>query len=146
MNPKSRQAALLKAARRVFDAEALRDQLQEDLERAEAELQAAQKAHLLLTEGGAETAPKKKRQRRPHGESARQLVLQYVAQHAPVDQKKIVADIMSEHDLGIGTVNQAVYDLTSSKTGWLMRDSDGISLTDKGRAQLKASHVTGGPS
>jgi hypothetical protein len=67
--------------------------------------------------------------------SVRRRILRFVAEKGPVQQETVLRAIV-----GLGeaesTVKQAIYDMTSTKVGWLERNGDQLVLSRDGRAAL----------
>lgn len=70
-----------------------------------------------------------------HKVSARKYAAHFVSQRGPVSQEGLVLALV-KHGIKESTAIQTVYDLVSSKTGWLERTEKGLVLTVVGEEAL----------
>lgn len=146
MDPADLSQRLIEVARRVLQLENQRDAI-------EAQLSEAKKEHLDLvlaasrptaskvpevphTRAGAQILAEVTEGANSGDLSVRQRILRFVAKRAPVEQSAVETALAG---FGEKTVRQALYDMTSVKSGTLERGPLGLTLTQKGQEALKST-------
>jgi hypothetical protein len=139
MDPEFLSQRLIEVARRILKLEDQRNTVEE-------QIRAAKKEHLDLLTAGAKTVvlmpvvptPAETGPAPEHGavQSVRRQILRYVAANKPVEQTRVEAALAH---LGATTVRQALYDMTSVKSGLLERTETGLVPSKKGLEVLSSA-------